>query len=105
MASEMLGEKYLLRNHSDPCEPHLYQSRPSCRGKFCGSQPERVPALRVRMHLHWNSSLFQGDVVTQCVFNAIDVVILVLQQERGRSLSGDVIAYVRIQRDAVIGKR
>src|SRR5260370_1163813 len=60
-----------------------------------------MAALRVQMHLHGNSSLFQCNIVSQRVVYIVHVVILSLQQERRRRLAGD--RNLRIQPEISIG--
>jgi len=64
-----------------------------------------MSTLRVQMHLDRNAAFFQPRVVAQRFLDAVDRIILVLQQERRRRLRADVRADVRIQRDAVLGQR
>jgi hypothetical protein len=46
-----------LRNHSDRPQPRFYQLRPSRYRKLRAPQPERMPALRIQMHLDGNLSV------------------------------------------------
>lgn len=48
-----------------------------------------MTALGVEMEFRGNASIFQSDVVGERIVDAVDVVILSLQQERGRGLAGD----------------
>ena len=61
-----------------------------------------MPALRVQVHLHGNSSLLQGCIVTERVLYAVHMVILVLQQKRRRRLAGNISRNIRIQLETVI---
>ena len=80
--------EHLLRNHPDRPQPRLHQLRPSRDRKLRAPQPKRMPALGVQMHLHWNPSLLQRNVVSQRVVHVVHVVILSLQQKRRRRLAG-----------------
>src|SRR5215472_11855541 len=55
------------------------------------------------MHLYRDTSILQRNVVSQSVVYVVHVVILGLQQERGRSLMGD--RNIRIQPQLLIGSR
>src|SRR6266480_3194144 len=80
--------EHLLRNHPNRPQPRLHQLRPSRDRKLRAPQPKRMPALGVQMHLHWNPSLLQRNVVSQRVVYVVHVVILSLQQKRRRRLAG-----------------
>ena len=56
--------EYLLRNHPNRPQPRLHQLRPSGYWKLRAPQPERMPALRVQMHLHGNPRVLQRNVVS-----------------------------------------
>src|ERR1700730_1616675 len=98
-------DEYLLRDHPDRLQPRLHQLGPCSRRKLCASEPERMPALRVQMHLHRNPGLLQRGIITQRVLYAVHMVVLVLQQERSRCLAGDVSANIRIQRNTIVSQR
>src|SRR5437763_7672904 len=82
----------LVRDHPDRPQPRLHQLRPGGGRSIRAPQTERMPALRIQMHLDRDSSFLQPSVITERVLDAIYVVILVLQQERRRRLRRDVSA-------------
>jgi hypothetical protein len=53
-------------------------------------QPKRMPALRTQVRLHGNPGVLQRNVVSQLVVYVVHVVILSLQQKRGRRLASDM---------------
>ena len=71
----------LLRNHPDRLQPRLHQLGPSRDRKLRAPQPERMPALRIQMHLHGNASVLESDVVSHRLVYAVHVVILRLHQK------------------------
>src|ERR1700683_2957336 len=54
-----------------------------------------MPSLRIQMHLHWNPSVLQRDVVSQRVVYAVHPVVLSLQQERRGRLAVDMNIWIR----------
>ena len=58
------SQEYLFRNHPNRPQPRLHQLRPSGYWKLRAPQPERMPALRVQMHLHGNPRVLQRNVVS-----------------------------------------
>ena len=96
---------HLLRNHPDLRQPRLYQLRPSRHRKLRAPQSERVPALRIQMHLHGNTNPLQRGIVGQRVLHTVNVVILILEQKRRWCLEGDAGIDIRIQPKAIVSER
>src|ERR1022692_116345 len=96
--------EHLFRNHPDRPQPRLHQLRPCRDREFRAPQPKRMPALRIQMHFHGNASLLRPNVVAQRILYAVYIVILILEQERGRRLAGDMTTNIRIQRDTIVGE-
>jgi hypothetical protein len=57
------------------------------------------------MHLNWNSSAPERCIVGQGLLDTVHIVVLVLQQERRRGLTGDVRTNIWLHVKTVPGKR
>ena len=62
-----------------------------------------MTALRVGVQLHGYVGCLQSHVVAQRVLDAVNVIVLILQEESRWGLRGDMTLDVGIQRDAVLG--
>ena len=72
----------------------------SVMDSFVWRSPNPWPPCAYKMHLHGHAGVLQRDMVDQRLVDAIDVVILRLQQERGWRLTGDM--NVRVQLEFVL---
>ena len=87
----------LLRRHADGGEPGFEELGPFADGEFGGAESEGMAALGVEMHLDGDAGVLERDVVDEGLIDAVDVVILILEDEGGRRLRGEMGADVGVE--------
>ena len=88
--------------HVDGLKPDVEKLRPFCDGKLCATQAECVTALRVEVHLYRDAGSSETGVVREGLFNSIDLVVLILQDERGRCCLREMCLDIGREREAVL---
>lgn len=79
----------LAGGHPNGTEPGFDELRPFGDGQIRGAQAEAVVAVRVEVHFGRHAGLFESDVISECLFHTVDVVVLGLEQKCGRHVFGD----------------
>lgn len=103
-ASVSSGVGRLPREDAEGGEPGFDDGGPVGGGEGRGAEAEGVAAVGIDVEFGGDAGAFEGGEVGESVFDAVDVVVFILEEEGGWGLGGDVGADVGVEGEGVVGE-